>query len=217
MPVSHIKHWVFDLDNTLYPPEARLFDEIEERMEQFIMRELAVDRTAARTMRAEFWREHGTTLAGLMSEHDVDPHAFLDDVHQIDLSPIVENKRLAAQINDLDGQKVIYTNGSRAHGENVSRALGLRHAFEQVFGIEDADFEPKPRANAFGRVFEAAGIAPREAVMFEDDPRNLAVPHALGMITVLVGEAEPAAHIHHSTTDLSGFLDRITTCGFPPR
>ena len=132
MPVSHIEHWVFDLDNTLYPPEARLFDEIEERMEAFMMRELAIDRASAKSLRAEFWQLHGTTLAGLMSEHDVDPHAFLDDVHRIDLSPIEHNARLADQIKGLGGQKVIYTNGSRAHGENVSQALGIRHAFENI-------------------------------------------------------------------------------------
>lgn len=217
MPISHLEHWVFDLDNTLYPATARLFDEIEERMEQFMMRELSMDRGEAKSLRSAFWHQHGTTLAGLMSEYNVDPVRFLDDVHRIDLSAIEHDAQLARQIAGLGGQKIIYTNGSRAHGENVSTARGVRQAFDQVFGIEDAHFEPKPRRAAFERVFEAAGVAPQKGVMFEDDPRNLQVPHEMGMVTVLVGETDPVDHVHHQTTDLSAFLDEIAACGFPPR
>jgi len=113
---------------------------------------------------------------------------------------------LADAINALPGLKVIYTNGSRAHGDMVSTALGLRQCFSQIYGIEDAQYTPKPQAIAFDRVFKTAKINPANAAMFEDDPRNLKVPHELGMKTVLVGTEATGAHIHHATQDLTGFL-----------
>ena len=217
MTVSNIKHWVFDLDNTLYPPSARLFDEIEQRMETFIMREIGVDRARAKKLRADFWKSHGTTLAGLMDVYAIEPHGFLDEVHQIDLSAISPEPGLNAAIGALNGSRVIYTNGSRGHGENVSRARGIRDAFQAVYGIEDAAFSPKPNMDAFLRIFDQAGIDPTAAVMFEDDPRNLLAPAELGMTTVLVGNAAAGDHVHHQTTDLAGFLNEIVRCGFPPR
>ena len=209
MEFTDIEYWVFDLDNTLYPREVRLFDQIEARMEQFIMRELGVDQPAARQMRADFWRDHGTTLVGLMTDHGVDPDPFLDEVHDIDLSHMPAGLDLLAVLERLPGQRVIYTNGSRHHGEKVSQARGIRAAFHGVYGIEDAAYRPKPHQDAFMRVFDQAGIDPRRAVMIEDDPRNLEVPAALGMVTVLVGETHDGAHIHHCTDDLTGFLTTV--------
>lgn len=217
MSVADIKHWVFDLDNTLYPPSARLFDEIEQRMEAFIIRELAVDGVEAKRLRADFWHSHGTTLAGLMDVYDIDPHAFLDEVHQIDLSSVTSDPALDAAIRALGGDRVIYTNGSRTHGEHVSKARGVRDAFGAIYGIEDAGFHPKPKREAFERVFSKANINPSLGVMFEDDPRNLLVPAHMGMTTVLVGKDASGDHIHHQTHDLCGFLEEIAECGFPPR
>lgn len=206
MPLSHIKHWVFDLDNTLYAPEIRLFDQIEALMEQYITRELGIGAQAAKDLRADFWHNHGTTLAGLMANHGIDPDGFLDEVHDIDLTAIEANPDLHARISALDGQRIIYTNGSRWHGENVSTACGLKGLFHGIYGIEDADYRPKPEPSAFEKVFARAGVDPSCAIMFEDDPRNLIVPAAMGMVTVLVGPAIEADHIHYQTTDLAGFL-----------
>ena len=217
MPSTDIKHWVFDLDNTLYPPEARLFAQIEAKMETFIIRELEVTADVARHLRDAFWQEYGTTLAGLMARHGVEPDAFLAEVHDIDLSALEIDPGLRAAIEALSAPAIIYTNGSRAHGENVSRARGLRSAFTAIYGIEDAAYCPKPQAEAFRMVLEKARVEPAAAVMVEDDPRNLAVPHQLGMTTVLVGQAEPAEHIHHQTQDLTAFLRQGAACGCPAR
>ena len=142
MLTTLVKHWVFDLDNTLYPPHAQLFSQIEERMETFIMRELDIGLNEARHLRDAYWREHGTTLAGLMARHDIAPDPFLAEVHDIDLSHITHDPVLAQAIQALGAHRVIYTNGSRAHGENVSRARGLRDVFAAIYGIEDADYSP---------------------------------------------------------------------------
>ena len=206
-----ITHWIFDLDNTLYPPEARLFDQIEQKMETYITRELGLDNSAAKSLRADFWHNHGTTLAGLMEVHKIDPDPFLDEVHDIDLAALSPDPQLAATIAALPGQRIIYTNGSRNHGERVSTARGLRESFHGVYGIEDARYVPKPHPSAYLAILSAAQIDPTRAVMVEDDPRNLEAPAAMGMTTILVGPPVDADHIHHQTRDLGALLQSFLT------
>ena len=206
---THVDYWVFDLDNTLYPPQARLFDQIERLMAEYVMRELNVDAPTAHMLRQKYWKEYGTTLAGLMQVHRIDPDPYLHEVHQLDLSHIEVVPDLRAAIFALPGRKIIYTNGSRAHGEGVSSALGLGGVFDAIYGVEDAGYTPKPDMAAFQKIFTADGINTERAAMFEDDIRNLAVPHQLGMKTVLVGPHETAPPIHHQTEDLTAFLTQL--------
>lgn len=213
MPRAHFQHidtWVFDLDNTLYPPHMRLFDQIEEKMTAFVMREVGVSRSEANTMRKQYWAEYGTTLAGLMARHGVDPKPYLHEVHEISFAPLSPDPDLAARIQSLPGRKIIYTNGSAPYAEKVAQARGLSGLFDAVYGVEDASFHPKPSRSAFEQVFAKAGLTPGTSAMFEDDARNLAVPHAMGLRTVHVAPApEPQEHIHHHTSDLSGFLAKL--------
>lgn len=207
---SHVSAWVFDLDNTLYPPQARLFDQIEVRMTQFVMESLKVDRDEADRLRTHYWRTYGTTLAGLMREHGVDPAPYLTTVHDISLDHLEADAELAAHIRDLPGRRIVYTNGSGPYAERVLTARGLSGLFDAVYGVEHAGFRPKPERAAFEAIFAQAKIDPAMAAMFEDDPRNLTAPHAMGMRTVHVAPAPfEAAHIHHHTDDLSGFLARL--------
>jgi putative hydrolase of the HAD superfamily len=207
---AHVRHWVFDLDNTLYPPDINLFPQIEQRINAFVMRELGLDADAAQDLRHRYWRAHGTTLRGLMLHHDTDPDPFLAEVHDIDLSAIAPDPGLAARLAALPGRRIVFTNGSRQHARNVTRSLGISHLFDGLYGIEDAGYEPKPAPAAFARIFAAASIDGPKAAMFEDEARNLATPHRLGMRTVLVGDDDPfAGHVQHRTASLHDFLDRI--------
>jgi putative hydrolase of the HAD superfamily len=207
---ASVTTWVFDLDNTLYPPHMRLFDQIEVRMTDWVMRALQVDRARADHLRAHYWATYGTTLAGLMTEHGVDPGPYLDEVHDIDLSILAPDPALSRAIAALPGRKIVYTNGCRPYAEKVIAARGLSGRFDAVYGVEHARFHPKPAAEAFATVFGLDGLDPARAAMFEDDSRNLLVPHGLGMRTIHVApEAEPAPHIHHHTSDLAGFLARL--------
>ena len=213
MPIAHFAHvdaWVFDLDNTLYPPSARLFDQIEVRMTAYVMDALNVPRDEADRLRADYWRLYGTTLAGLMHEHDLDPAPYLVDVHDISLDHLDPDPALRAAISALPGRRVVYTNGSAPYAERVLAARGLSGAFDAIFGVEHAGFRPKPDRAAFETVFATARIDPARAAMFEDDPRNLAAPHEMGMRTVHVApEPAPAPHIQHHTDDLGAFLRRL--------
>ncbi|MDF3608457.1 pyrimidine 5'-nucleotidase [Paracoccus sp. DMF-8] len=216
MKLNHVDTWIFDLDNTLYAPEVRLFDQIERRMTQYVMRVTGAPEAEASRLRNHYWRQHGTTLAGLMAEHAVDPVPYLREVHDIDFSALTPDPDLAALISALPGRKIVHTNGDSTYARRVLEHRGL-DIFEAVYGIEEVAFHPKPDARAYHAVIAAHGLAPTRAAMFEDDPRNLLVPDALGMATILVGSgltgADPVeldqdhgAHVHHRTNDLSDFL-----------
>ena len=179
---------MFDLDETLYPPQLALFDQIDVKMTEFVMAELGLDRARADQLRFEYYKDHGTTLAGLMEKHGMEPHPFLDHVHDIDLRHVEPDHKLAAAIDALPGRKIVYTNGSRGHAERVTKARGIDHLFDEMFGVEHAAFIPKPDRRAFEMIFEKAAISPAETSFFEDTAKNLREPAAMGFATVLVRE-----------------------------
>ena len=207
---KHVRAWVFDLDNTLYPTSARLFDQIEVKMTDYVAKALNVSTEVADHLRDTYWKQYGTTLAGLMAEHSIDPEPYLDAVHDIDFSVLSPDPALAARIDALPGRKVVYTNGARPYALKVLEARGLTGLFDAVYGVEHAGYRPKPEQAAFEAIFALDNLAPEFGAMFEDDVRNLAVPHALGMRTVHVGpDPLPAPHIHHHTDDLAAFLSQV--------
>lgn len=180
-------------------------------MTAWVMQALGVARPEADRLRRHYWAQYGTTLAGLMHEHDVDPAPYLTDVHDISLDALQPDPVLAARIRALPGRRIVYTNGSAPYAERVLAARGLSGLFDAVYGVENAGFRPKPERAAFEAIFATDALNPGIAAMFEDDPRNLAAPHAMGMRTVHVApDPEPAAHIHHHTPDLSDFLKHLT-------
>lgn len=207
---SDVTTWVFDLDHTLYPPSAKLFDLIEVRMTAYVMNALGVDHFEADRLRKHYWATHGTTLAGLMREHDVDPTPYLADVHDIPMDALSPDPVLAARISQLPGRRIVYTNGCGPYAERVLAARGLSNLFDAIYGVEHADFLPKPDFAAFDTVFRKDGLTPQTAAMFEDDARNLRVPHDMGMRTVHVAETRgDGAHIQFHTDDLSRFLGEL--------
>lgn len=207
---SHVDAWVFDLDHTLYTPEMSLFDQIEKRMTCWIMKALSMSHQEADDLRQSYWREYGTTLAGLMNERGVNPDDYLPYVHDIDFSVLRPDEILRRYIEALPGRKIVFTNSTRAYAHNVLQALGLVGVFDGIYGVEQADFRPKPERRAYDNVFAQAALMPKRAAMFEDDPRNLEVPHELGLRTVHISsDITQAPHIHHRSNDLRGFLKQI--------
>lgn len=222
---DHVETWVFDLDNTLYSARHRLFDQIDQRMGQFISEMFKVDRSQARHIQKDYFFRYGTTLRGLMSEHDIEPDHFLDFVHDIDHSVLPADAGLNEALSRLDGRKLIFTNGTVQHAEDVLAASGLSGHFEVIFDIKASDYEPKPGRRPYEKFIDHAGFDPRSAAMFEDIARNLEVPHDLGMTTVLVtdgdnedgaminalnGDSTGAHYVHHTTGDLGRFLSGLT-------
>jgi putative hydrolase of the HAD superfamily len=205
-----IETWVFDLDNTLYPPDMALFPQVNARMAAYVCKVLGVTLAEANALRREYYLAHGTTLAGLMLHHGVDPDPYLLDVHDIDFSVLSPDPALARAIKALPGRKIVYTNGTAPYAEAVARARGLDGLFDAIYGVEHANYHPKPSAEAFDTVFGKAGLTPTRAAMFEDEARNLRVPHSLGLTTIHVAPVpETDAFIHHGTDNLTDFLQNL--------
>jgi len=209
--------WVFDLDNTLYPPECNLFQQIDRRMGAFIADLFDVGPEEARRIQKAYFIEHGTTLKGLMEHHGVEPHAFLEHVHDVDVSPVPPNSALAEALAELGGRKLVFTNASAGYAERVLDRLGIAHQIDGVYDIAAAGFDPKPSPASYERFLARHEVAPEGAIMIEDMARNLAPAAALGMTTVWLRTSYEWGHIdhepdgvHHETGDLLGFLKAFT-------
>ena len=220
---TSIDTWVFDLDNTLYPHHLNLWQQVDDRIRAYIANFLQVPHEQAFRIQKDYYRRYGTTMRGLMAEHGLQPDDYLEFVHQIDHSPLTPNPALGAALEKLPGRKLILTNGTRAHADAVMKRLAVHDHFEGVFDIVAAELEPKPAPQTYARFLERHAVDPRRAAMFEDLARNLEVPHALGMVTVLVVpeaqrevfregwelEGREAPHVDYVTDNLAGFLEGI--------
>jgi putative hydrolase of the HAD superfamily len=223
-PFTHIDTWVFDLDNTLYPHHVNLWQQVDARIGEFIGAHLKISAQQARVIQKDYYRRYGTSMRGMMTEHGVRADDYLAYVHKIDHSPLEPNPAMGAAIAKLPGRKLILTNGSIDHVDKVLARLGIAGHFEAVFDIIAAELEPKPAAQTYQKFLRDHRVNPSTAAMFEDLARNLVVPHALGMTTVLVVpdgtrevvredwelEGRGAAHVDHVTDDLTGFLQGLT-------
>lgn len=209
--LSHIDHWIFDLDNTLYPASARLFDQIDVKMGDYIARLLDVDRIEARRIQKQFFHSHGTTLSGLMEAHGVEPGDFLDYVHDIDLEVIDEDRALVEAIGALPGRKFVFTNGDAPYARRVLDRLGLGASFEAIHDIHACDYVPKPERVSYEAMCRTFEIKPDRALFVEDMARNLKPAKAMGMVTVWVNNgSERGSHEADS-----GFIDIEITAVTP--
>ena len=219
--LADTKVWLFDLDNTLYPAESSLFDEIRGNMTSFIEENLNVGREEAVAIRRKYFLEHGTTLAGMMANHGTDPDTYMKYVHDIDFSPVLPNPVLNAVLHRLKGRKIIFTNADSGHANNVMARLGIGHHFEAIFDIADADYLPKPHPLPYERIVADHKVPASGVVMLDDMARNLAPAAEMGMTTVWVrthydwssdGQDEHP-HVDHATDDLVAWLEGIAPAG----
>lgn len=218
---AHVTDWVFDLDNTLYPRQCNLFAQIDTLITTYVMDVTLLAFEQARALQKTYYRDFGTTLNGLMQNHRIDPDHFLNNVHNIDYSPVAAHPELVEAIRALPGRKFILTNGDVGHARSVLKRVGGDDLFEDIFDIRAMAYQPKPLPEAYESFFKTHGIDPQKAAMFDDLEKNLLVPHQMGMSTVQViagadfahDQAEPweldfsaRDHVHHTTQDLANFL-----------
>lgn len=220
---SHVTDWVFDLDNTLYPHHTNLFSQIDVRMTSYVSDLLQLPRDEARKLQKDLYLEYGTTMRGLMELHNIDPDDFLQKAHDIDYSWLAPDPELGEAIRSLPGRKFIFTNGSRSHAEATARQLGILDHFDEIFDVVAADLVPKPARETYDKFMGLHRVDGPNAVMFEDLARNLTVPKALGMKTVLIvprnfeptfseiweRDGENGDEVDFVTDDLASFLNTI--------
>ncbi|MCV6576245.1 MAG: pyrimidine 5'-nucleotidase [Cohaesibacter sp.] len=222
-PFEGIDTWIFDLDNTLYPPSTNLFKQMNEKMSDYVAKLLDISQSEATNLRESYYKEHGTTLRGLMIEHGIHADEFLEYVHNIDHSWVKPDPDLAKAICALPGKRYIFTNGTQKHALAVAKRLGITDHIDDIFDIVWAELDPKPNRAPYEKLLAETDLNPKRSAMFEDLARNLKVPHDLGMRTILMvpdhtqavfeeswqAKGSEAPHVHYVSDDLAAFLHAV--------
>ena len=216
--LRHVRSWIFDLDDTLYPPESQFMGLIQQRINYYMVRTVALPAEEAMVVQKGYLRDYGTSLAGLMAHYRIDPADFLHEVHDVPLDLLQPDPGLRAGLERLEGLRIVFTNGSKRHAERVVEKLGIADLFDGLFSLEDADLIPKPDPRTFARMTGRFGVDPARAAFFEDTVRNLPPARAIGMTTVLVGphalDAE-TPFADHRAAALGPFLATARLAGDP--
>ena len=212
----NIKYWIFDLDNTLYSGQTKVFSEVDKKMSAYISQKLNVDLLEAKKIQKKYFYESGTTLSGLMKHHKIDPNEFLEFVHDIDISWLPKDFLLREELKKIKEKKYIFTNGSHSHVENVTKQLGIQDLFDGVFAITDADFVPKPHIDPYQKIIKKFNLNPEESILIEDIAHNLEQAKKLGMKTCWLENNEAFAkkdadkpYIDYKIKNLPSFLQEI--------
>ena len=214
--LQFIKFWIFDLDNTLYADETKVFDQVDKKMSKYISEKLNVNITEAKEIQKNYFHKYNTTLNGMIKNHKIDANEFLEFVHDIDVNFLKKNYGLGEELKKLDGKKIIYTNGSKKHALNVTKKIGIDQYFDGIFDIVDSNFVPKPLIEPYKKLVEKHKIDPKLCVFIEDIARNLKPAYEMGMKTIWIENNEPWAKkfsdgdfINYRTNNLTEFLKKI--------
>jgi len=214
--LKSIKYWIFDLDNTLYSGKTKVFEQVDKKMSKYISDKLNIGIGEARKIQKNYFHEYNTTLNGMIKNHKINANEFLDFVHDINIDFLKKDKKLADELEKLEGKKIIFTNGSRKHALNVTSKIGINQYFDGIFDIVDSDFIPKPSMEPYKKLVEKHKIDPKLSVLVEDIARNLKPAYEMGMKTVWIENDEPwskefsdSNFVNYKTNNLSEFLKKI--------
>ena len=214
--LKNIKYWLFDLDNTLYSGDTKVFDQVDKKMSKFISDKLNVSIEEAKKIQKNYFHEYNTTLNGMIKNHKIDANEFLEFLHDIDIDFLKKDVPLEIELKKLSGKKIIFTNGSRKHALNVTKRIGIDKHFDDIFDIVDAEFFPKPTPSPYEKLIRKHKIDPNLCVFIEDIARNLKPAYEMGMKTVWIENDEPWAKkfsdsnfVNYKTNNLSEFLQKI--------
>jgi putative hydrolase of the HAD superfamily len=215
---NKISTWIFDLDNTLYSADSGIFQQVHTLMSKFVSAHLNIDIKKATELQRKYYRQHGTTLRGLMDNHNVDPDHFLSEVHQLDYSIVGPNFKLNRELKKLKGRKIIYTNANRQHANDILIRLELTNVFDEIFDIKTANYIPKPEASPYEQIISDFNIDPITTIMFDDIAKNLVPAKNVGFASVWIDVgyenfsddiAKSKKYLDYETKDLSLFLDEV--------
>lgn len=206
------KTYIFDLDQTLYPYHSDIIVQIDEKIALYCQKIFSCSYDEAHAIRQKYYLKYGATLTGLMVEHQVDIHGFLDDVHNINYDSLVFCDELYNALSTLVGRKIIYTNGTYEHAVRVLEKRGLSDLFlsENIYDIRRADLSPKPCPKAFELFLKTYNISPQNAVFFDDNVHNVQTAQTFGITSWIIREQADISSSndnHHQTIyNLAGFL-----------
>ena len=213
-----INTWIFDLDNTLYSADSGIFQQVHQLMGEFISKNLSMDMSEAKKLQSKYYKQHGTTLRGLMDNHGIDPDHFLDEVHRLDYSIVGSNKILNEELHKLEGRKIIYTNANKKHVIDVLDRIDLTNFFDEIFDIKMANYIPKPELKPYEQIINLFNIEPESSAMFDDIAKNLVPAKKVNFTSVWIDAGyenfsddieASKKYLDFQTRDLSLFLKDV--------
>ena len=193
------EYFFFDLDDTVYPPETGLWDEIGRRINRYLMERIAVPETAVEDLRRRYFETYGTTCQGLRIEQQVDPEDYYRFVHDIPLERFLSpDPALRRMLTGLGQQRFIFSNADRAYILRVLTILDIAECFDGIIDIFATGLVPKPQPDAYQTAMQMAGSPPADRCLLADDlPRNLRPARELGWTAVLVHHRPDDGSAHH--------------------
>ncbi len=215
---NRIDTWIFDLDNTLYSADSGIFQQVHELMGKFVSNHLKIEINEAKKIQKKYYKQHGTTLRGMMDNHGVDPDYFLSEVHKLDYSIVTSNKELNDQLNKLNGKKIIYTNANMQHTLDVLERIELANFFDEIFDIKMADYIPKPEITPYEQIIKKYNLKPNSCAMFDDIAKNLVPAKKVGFTSIWIDAGyenfsddikSSKKFLDYTTTDLHLFLEKV--------
>ena len=221
--IKNINNLLLDLDGVVYGEHNNysleaVFGQVSKRMTSFISEKLKINHNEAKELQTNYFYRYNTSLNGLMIHHDIPPDEFLSYVHDIDLSFMKEDKVMRTELEKLDMEKFIFTNGSAEHARNILTHLGIYDLFgrDKIFDIKDGGYVPKPEAKTFELMIKKFNINPKETIYIEDIAKNLSIGYERGCTTVWLINDEHFGkidsdkdYISHKIENLSLFLKEI--------
>ena len=216
--VKQINTWIFDLDNTLYSADSGIFQQVHELMGKFVSRQLNIDIEDAKIIQKKYYKQHGTTLRGMMDNHGVDPDHFLAEVHKLDYSIVGPNLKLNEELKKLNGRKIIYTNANMQHVINVLEKIELSNFFDEIYDIKMANYIPKPEITPYEQMINQFDINVKSAAMFDDIAKNLVPAKNVGFTSVWIDAGyenfsddiqASKKYLDHETTNITKFLKDV--------
>jgi putative hydrolase of the HAD superfamily len=215
---NKISTWIFDLDNTLYSADSGIFQQVHTLMGEFVSRNLNIEIKEAKELQKKYYKQHGTTLRGLMDNHGIDPDHFLSEVHSLDYSIVGPNKELNTELEKLGGRKIIYTNANLEHAENVLKRLELNEMFSEIFDIKSANYVPKPEISPYKQIIKDFEIDSSKSAMFDDIAKNLVPAKNVGFTSIWIDAgyenfsddiANSKKYLDYETKNISKFLNQV--------
>ena len=215
---ENIETWIFDLDNTLYSADSGIFQQVGDLMGKFVSNHLNIGINEAKEIQKRYYKEHGTTLKGLMDNHGVEPDYFLAEVHKLDYSIVNSNKNLNNELSKLSGKKIIYTNANMQHTLDVLERIELSNFFDEIFDIKMANYVPKPEITPYEEIIKKYDLNPNSSAMFDDIAKNLVPAKKVGFTSIWIDAGyenfsddieSSKKFLDYSTTDLHLFLEKV--------
>ena len=213
-----INTWIFDLDNTLYSADSGIFQQVHELMGKFVSSHLDIGIEDAKIMQKKYYKQHGTTLRGMMDNHGVDPDHFLAEVHKLDYSIVGPNHKLNQQLKKLQGRKIIYTNANMQHALDVLERIELSNFFDEIYDIKMANYIPKPELAPYEQMVKQFDIETKSSAMFDDIAKNLVPAKNVGFTSVWIDAGyenfsddikASKKYLDYETTNITEFLEDV--------